>query len=61
MKVCATGLGHFPKIVSTPIYGKTFINLLSGTNMLFVLELWDLGCRTNQFCSNDDPRLLLTY
>ena len=45
-----------------PIYGKTFKNLLQN-QLTDGLETWNgaLGTQNNQYCSNDDLGLTLTY
>ena len=56
-KVCSNGPGHMTKMAATPIYGKSFKNLIlqnqkaddDGT-WYKALEMWAF-----QVCSNDDP------
>ena len=56
MKVCSNGPGHMTKMATTPIYGKTPLKIFSRNRRLMTLV-----CGTDQVCSNDDPRLTLTY
>ena len=65
-KVCSTGPGHMTKMAATPIYGKKRLKIFFRrfrTRRLMTLGLgmkhW--GCGAYQVCSNDDPRLTLTY
>ena len=64
MEVCSNGHGHTTKMATMPIYGKNPLKIFfSRTRRLMTLGLgmkhW--GCRAYQVCSNDDPRLTLTY
>ena len=62
-KVCSRGLGHVAKMAATPIYGKKTSKIFSRTKGPMTLRLgmyhWGLGPII--VCSNDDPRLTLTY
>ena len=51
------------KMAATPIYGKNPLKIFSRTRrpMILGLGMWHLGCGANQVCSNDDPKLTLTY
>ena len=56
------------KMAATPIYGKNPLNMsFSGTKRPMAGQWpWDLVCSIGdsgfyQVCSNDDPRLTLTY
>ena len=51
------------KMATTPIYGKNFKNLLLQNQKAHDLGTWyvALGFWAYQVCSNDDPRLTLTY
>ena len=64
IKGCSWDLGHMMKLATMPIYGKTFENLLKN-RMASDSETWHapFGTRAlpNQFCSNGDPSLTLTY
>ena len=63
-KVCSNGPGLMTKMAATPIYGKNPLKIFfSRTRRLIPLGLgmkhWGSGAY--QVCSNDDPRLTLTY
>ena len=63
-KVCSWGLGHMTKLAATPIYGKNpskiFFSRTKGPMTLWLgMKHWGLGPII--VCSNDDPRLTLTY
>ena len=62
-KVCSNGPGHMTKMSATPIYGKNFKNLLLQNQKADDLESRYVasGARVLQICSNDDPKLTLTY
>ena len=59
MKVCSKGPGHMTKMAATPMYGKTLYK--SSSPMTFGLGMKHWGCGAYQVCSNDDPKLTLTY
>ena len=63
MKVCSKGPVYRTKMAATPIYGKNPLKIFSRTRrpMTLGLGLKHLGCGAYQVCSNDDPRLTLTY
>ena len=57
-------VSHMTKMATTPIYGKNLLKIFfSRTRRPVTLRLdmsyW--GCGAYQFCSNDDPRVTLTY
>ena len=63
-KVCSNGPGHMTKMAAMPIYGKNLKKSSSPEPKdRFTLNLgmhhWVL--EYYQICSNDDPRLTLTY
>ena len=63
-KVCSRGLGHITKMAATPVYGKDpskiFFSRTKGPMSLWLgIWHWDFGPFI--VCSNDDPRLTLTY
>ena len=62
-KVCSRGLGHMTKMAATPIYGKNPSKIFSRTKgpMTLWLGMWHWGLGPIIVCSNDDPRLTLTY
>ena len=63
-KVCSNGLGHMTKMAATPIYGKNPLKIYfsrTRRSMTLGLGMWHLGSEAYQVCSNDDPRLTLTY
>ena len=63
-KVCLNGPGHMTKMAAMPIYGKNPLKIFfSRTRRLMTMGLGmsHRGCETYQVCSNDDPRLTLTY
>ena len=63
-KIYAKYFGHRTKMAATPIYGKNpFKIFFSRTRRPVTLRLgtkhW--GCGAYQVCSNDDPKMTLTY
>ena len=63
-KIYAKYFGHMAKVAATPINGKTpFKNLLLQNQKAQDLGTWyvALGMWAYQICSNDDPKLTLTY
>ena len=63
-KIYAKYFGHMTKIATTPIYGKKHLKIFfSITRRPVILGLGMLHCGYGayQFCSNDDPKLTLTY
>ena len=63
-KVCIRGLSHMTKMAVTPICGndpsKIFFSITKGPMTLWLgMQHWGLGPII--VCSNDDPRLTLTY
>ena len=60
-EICSRGLGHMTKMAATPIYGKNpsriFFSRTKGP------VTCGLVCSIGAIigCSNDDPRLTLTY
>ena len=64
VKIYTKYFGHITKRAATPIYGKNPLKIFfARTRRLVALGLgmshW--GCGAYQVCSNDDPRLTLTY
>ena len=61
--MCTKYLGHMTKMTATPIYGKNPLKFYSRTRRLVTLTLgmYHLGCGAYQVCSNDDPKMTLTY
>ena len=63
-KICSRGLGHMTKMAVTPIYGKDpskiFFSITKGPMTLW-LCMQHRGLGPIIVCSNDDPRLTLTY
>ena len=61
--VCSWGLGHMTKMATTPIYGKNPSKIFfSRTKRPLNLWLGSIGDSGPIIvCSNDDPRLTLTY
>ena len=57
--VCSNGPGHMTKMAAMPINGKNPLKIFFADN----LGTWyvALGVLTYQVCSNNDPRLTLTY
>ena len=45
-KVCINGPGHMTKMAATPIYGKTFKNLLLWNQWTDFLETWHVASGT---------------
>ena len=39
VKICTTCYGHMTKMAATPIYGKNYLNIFSGTKMPMALGL----------------------
>ena len=63
-KVCSNGHGHMTKMAATPIYGENPSKIFFSRTrkpMTLGLGMYHLGCGANQVCSNDDPRMTLTY
>ena len=63
-KVCSNGPGHMTKMVTMPIYGKNHLKIFFSRTrwpMTLGLGMFHRGCRAYQICSNDEPRLTLTY
>ena len=63
-KIYANYFGHMTKMAATLIYGKNPLKIFfSRTRRLMTLGLGmqHLGCWAYQVCSNNDPRLTLTY
>ena len=62
-KMYAKDFGHMTKMAAMPIYGKNHLKIFSRTRRPVILGLgmWHWGCGAFQFCSNDDPKLNLTY
>ena len=63
-KIYAKYFGHMTKMAATPIYGKNLLKSSSPEpegSMTLELSMWHWGCRAYQVCSNDVPRLTLTY
>ena len=63
-KIYTKYFGHMTKMALTPIYGKNLLKIFfSRTRRPVTLRLsmkyW--GCEAYQVCSNDDPRVTLTY
>ena len=63
-KVYSRGWDHMTKIAAMPIYGKNpskiFFSRTKGPMTLW-LGMWHWDLRPIIVCSNDDPRLTLTY
>ena len=63
-KIYAKYFGHMTKVAATPIYGKKHLKIFfSRTRRLMTLGLGMLhkGCGAYQVCSNEEPKLTLTY
>ena len=63
-KIYSNCFGHMTKMADMPIYGKNPLKIFfSRTRRLMTLGLgmYHFGCLADQVCSNDDPRLTLTY
>ena len=63
-KVWSNGPGHMTKMATTLIYGKNPLKIFfprTRRPMTLGLGMLHLGCGAYQVCSNDDPRLTLTY
>ena len=59
-----TYFGHTTKMTATPIYGKKIFENLPLQNLKACdLEIWyvALACEAYQGCTNDDPKMTLTY
>ena len=61
--MCANGYGRMTKMAAMPIYGKNPLKIFSRTRRLMTLGLYmqHWGCGAYKVCSNNDPRLTLTY
>ena len=56
--------GHMAKMADICIYHKNPLKIFFSRTrrvMTLVLGILHLGCRAYQVCSNNDPRLTLTY
>ena len=62
-KIYAKHFCHMNKMAATPICGKNPLKIFSRTRkpMTVGLVMLHWGCGAYQVCSNDDPRLTLTY
>ena len=63
-KVCSNGPGHMTKMAAMPIYGKNPLKVFfsrTRRGMTLGLGMLHWGCEAYQVCSNDDPKLTLTY
>ena len=62
-KIYAKNFGHMTKMTATSIYGKPFNNLPLQNQKAYDLGTWyvALGKLGLPICSDDDPRLTLTY
>ena len=64
LKICTKYFGHVAKMAATPIYGKNLLKIFFSRTirpMTSGLGMEHLESRAYQICSNDDPRLTLTY
>ena len=60
----SNGPSHMTKMATTPIYGKNPLKIFSSRTRRPItsgLGIQHWGCGAYQVCSNDDPRLTLTY
>ena len=58
-KIYAKHFGHLTKMAAMPIYGKNPLKIFFADDLgtwYVALEMWGY-----QVCSNDDPKLTLTY
>ena len=63
-KICSNGPGHMTKLAATPIYGNNPLKIVFSRTrrpMTLGLGMYHWGCGAYDVCSNDDPRLTLTY
>ena len=63
-KICTKYIGHMTKMAATPIYGKNLLKIFffrTRRPVTLRLGMQHWGCGAYQVCSNDDPRLTLTY
>ena len=62
-KVCSRHPGHMTKMTAKPIYGKNPSKIFSGNGGLISTKLGmqHRGLQAIIVCSNDDPRVTLTY
>ena len=64
MKVCSNVLGHMTKMAAMPIYGKNPLNIFFSRTrgpLTLGLGMQHRGCGAYRVCSNNNPRLTLTY
>ena len=63
MKIYKHDAGHMTKMAATPIYGKNPSKIFSGTGRRIYTKLGMKyqGLKPIIVCSNDDPRVTLTY
>ena len=57
MKICSDRPGHMTNMAATPIYGKSFENLLLQTK----IDSWILKLGMMQGCSGDQPLVDLDF
>ena len=63
-KIFTKYFGHMTKMAATPIYGKNLLKIFffrtrRPVTLRLGMQHWGFGAY--QVCSNDDPRLTLTY
>ena len=63
-KIFTKYFGHMTKMAATPIYGKNLLKIFffrtrRSVTLRLGMQHWGFGAY--QVCSNDDPRLTLTY
>ena len=64
IKIYTKYFGHMTKMAAMPIYGKNLLKIFffrTRRPVTLRLGIWHWRCRAYQVCSNDDPRLTLTY
>ena len=61
-KIYAKYFGHMTKMGATPIYGKNLLKIFSRTRRQDLETWYSIGVVwAYQVCSNDDPKMTLTY
>ena len=63
-KIYAKYFGLMTKMAATPIYGKNHLKFFFSRTrrpMTLGLGMYYLGCGAYQVCSNDEPKLTLTF
>ena len=63
-KINAKYFGHMTKMTAMPIYGKKHLKIVFSRTrrpVILGLGMYHWGCGAFLICSNNDPKLTLTY